>query len=117
MLDLRHNRLVSLPVQLGRCRKLEELKLDFNEGFEQLPHTLGRCTRLKYLSSSFTDLVALPRSIFFCTELSYIHLLDNKRLRWPPPDVIKQGNRGEEVVCVCVRVCVRVGEMVWGLGC
>lgn len=77
-IDLRNNRLASLPDQLCDLRQLAELRLDYNF-LASLPHRIHRLTNLTYLSASQNSLKAVPATIVHLSRsLRHLHLNDNK---------------------------------------
>jgi Leucine-rich repeat (LRR) protein len=75
-LNLRLNRLRSLPVDIGKLASLEELDLSENR-LEALPAEITRLSRLKVLRIQGNSLEALPESIGALTSLQHLHIGGN----------------------------------------
>lgn len=76
--DLRNNRLTSLPEQICTQVLLRECKLDYNFLYT-LPHGLHKLTRLEHLSASQNNLKFLPQTLFQLRHcLQHLIVNDNK---------------------------------------
>lgn len=76
-LDLRNNKLKTLPEEISGCTSLVELLLDNNE-LESLPAGIGKLENLQLLSVRKNALVELPDAIRGCIALVDIELGFNK---------------------------------------
>jgi len=75
-LDLRQNKLVSLPPEIGACSALMELYLNDNM-LNELPPELGRCEKLEVLSVQRNQLSNVPISLSGCVNLQTLDLTGN----------------------------------------
>ncbi|KAJ1060157.1 hypothetical protein K5549_004595 [Capra hircus] len=67
-LYLSHNKLETLPTQLGMCSSLRLLDVSHN-GLHSLPAELGLLQNLQHLALSYNALEFLPDELFFCRKL------------------------------------------------
>lgn len=80
-LDVRRNRLTSLPVSIGRCRRLRTLRVASNE-LRTLPsRQLGGLRRLYAFDCSFNRLKRLPAHLVQCVELASLEVGGHSRGR------------------------------------
>jgi len=74
ILDVRRNKLTSLPPSVGQCRRLHTLRVASNE-LRKLPdRELGCLRRLVALDCSFNRIKRLPKHIVQCGELSILEV-------------------------------------------
>lgn len=74
ILDVRRNRLTSLPPSIGRCRRLETLRVASNE-LRHLPgRELGGLNKLTALDCSFNKLKRFPIYLVQCIELTILEV-------------------------------------------
>ena len=85
LLDLHHNRFMSLPDELGLLDKLEVLDLSQNN-IPELPDTFGNLTRLRRLDASQNRIEMLPPTFGECKNIEYLYLHQNQ-LRDLPENV------------------------------
>jgi Leucine-rich repeat (LRR) protein len=76
-LDLRDNRLSSLPGGLGQLTALQWLYLSDNK-LSSLPESLGRLTALQWLDLDDNELSSLPEGLSQLTALQYVYLQHNQ---------------------------------------
>lgn len=76
-LDVRCNKLTSLPPELGECTALQELLLGDNL-LASLPESIGHCTQLRVLAAGRNALVELPTGLAACTALEVLDVSHNK---------------------------------------
>ena len=77
-IDLRNNRLSTLPDQLCDLPSLKELRLDYNF-LSALPARLNLLQKLEYLSASQNSLKSIPGNLFELRDnLKHLVLNDNK---------------------------------------
>ena len=74
MLDVRRNKLTSLPHAIGHCRRLRTLRVASND-LRQLPDRfLSSLRRLVAFDCSFNKLKRLPTHIVQCVELTILEV-------------------------------------------
>ena len=77
-IDLRNNRLTSLPDQICNQSQLRELRLDYNFLY-MLPTRVNRLQNLTYLSISQNNLKQIPTNLMLLNRnLTTLILNDNK---------------------------------------
>ena len=81
-LDLRQNKLASLPPEIGACVSLVELYLSDNQ-LTELPLEIGGCAALELLSAQRNKLVAMPASLGACARLETLDLTSNALVELP----------------------------------
>lgn len=82
-MDFSNSSLTALPPEIGRLRKLRELRL-YNNRLTDLPPEIGQLTALEMLELARNDLKALPSEIGRLTNLEIIHLSNNQLTALPP---------------------------------
>jgi Leucine-rich repeat (LRR) protein len=75
-LDLRQNKLVTLPPEIGACTSLLELYLNDN-ALVELPSELGHCGKLEVLSVQRNKLTSVPLSLGGCISLQTLDFTGN----------------------------------------
>lgn len=84
-LQVDSNRLLSLPMILGKCIKLQELVLKENE-ISFFPPSIGNLSDLRTLIADCNKLTSLPSEICNLTRLTLLSLRDNC-LYYLPEDI------------------------------
>jgi len=84
-LNLGDNKLTFLPESIGKLTKLEFLKLDVNELNEltSLPESFGKLTNLKVLNLEYNKLTSLPNLIGNLKNLKILYLNGNNLTSLP----------------------------------
>jgi hypothetical protein len=82
VIDLKNNKLTSIPDSIGDLKNLRSLNLGANN-IEKLPESIGELTNLSNLYLSWNKLETLPESIGNLTNLKILDL-DNNQLRILP---------------------------------
>ena len=75
-LDLRQNKLVTLPPEIGACTSLLELYLNDN-ALVELPSELGHCGKLEVLSVQRNKLTSVPLSLGGCISMQTLDFTGN----------------------------------------
>src|SRR3970040_1175386 len=89
-LELRDNKLTTLPAEIGRLTNLQTLTLSDNK-LTTLPAEIVRLTNLQYLWLYYNKLTTLPAEIGRLTNLQTLTLSDNK-LTTLPAEIIELTN-------------------------
>ena len=76
-LDLAHNKLTTLPENICKLKKLEELGLSYNN-IEVLPQSIGNLANLVSLYLNHNKLSKIPRSTGKLKTLRRLEIVDNK---------------------------------------
>jgi hypothetical protein len=71
-IDVSHNKLTHIPVELGKCTTLEKLLFQHNQ-ISILPVELGHLSQLKHLDLSFNELTSFPTHVEISKD-SIFHL-------------------------------------------
>ncbi len=72
-----HNRLTTIPIELGQCIALKTLDLSYNR-LTTIPATLGQCVALEIFDFSNNQLATIPATLRQCTRLSYFNVNYNQ---------------------------------------
>ncbi len=80
--DCTANRLVELPPELGKLRRLEKLKCSINR-LASIPEEIGNCRLLRELIVSENSLSKLPDSLVMCQGLTMLRCQMNKLVDFP----------------------------------
>lgn len=83
-LDLSHNRLKTLPSEIGGLGLLRILKLQGNR-LESLPPDIGKLGKLELVDASFNRLDRLPPEILLASRLKVLLAKGNKLVSLPEP--------------------------------
>ncbi|RUS83985.1 hypothetical protein EGW08_008246, partial [Elysia chlorotica] len=77
-LDLSWQQIRNIPASFGNLRKLQELKLKWNQ-LQEVSHELKKCTKLLRidLSGALRLLSAIPSALFYLEDLHTLNLSDN----------------------------------------
>jgi len=81
-LDIRKNRLTTLPQEIGYLKNLESLYIDFNQ-VAILPPEIGQLASLQSLGAISNILTTLPVEIGKLSNLTYLHLGGNQLTSLP----------------------------------
>ena len=81
-LDLRANDLINLPESIGNLSRLREIDLRFNQ-FVRLPESIGNLFRLTTLDLHCNQIAKLPESIGNLSSLTALSLEDNELTSLP----------------------------------
>ncbi|CAD5946509.1 leucine-rich repeat domain-containing protein [Planktothrix agardhii] len=76
-LDLSHNSLTEILIEVFELEWLEKLNLSFNQ-LTSVPESISRLTNLSELFLSFNQLTSVPESISRLTNLSTLYLHENQ---------------------------------------
>jgi internalin A len=85
-----HNRLLSVPKELGHLARLETLDLSHNQ-LTQVPKELGQLSHLEQLDVSGNQLGSLPKELGRLSQLHTLDLSNNPELAFPPPEIVARG--------------------------
>ena len=100
-LGISHNRLTSLPSEIGVITALRSLRVNFNNLVE-LPASLGDLWSLQSRILSDNDLIALPLEIGLLSVITELNIENNPNLKVPPVEIIEKG------IAVLLEYCRRV---------
>ncbi|EMM76696.1 leucine rich repeat protein [Leptospira santarosai str. 2000030832] len=79
ILDLSENQLTTLPKEIGKLQKLQELYLSGNQ-LTTLPREIGKLQTLQELGLSGNRLITLPKEIGQLKNLRWLSLKNNTAL-------------------------------------
>lgn len=75
-LTLANNHIASIPDTITRCTRLTQFDISHNS-LTELPDNLGALTALKKLSVKYNQLGRIPDSIKHCTNIEYLNVENN----------------------------------------
>ena len=91
-LNLRNNKLVSLPESIGNLTSLKTLSLGYNK-LESLPESLGNLISLEFLFVEENNLTSIPESLGDLNSLTGVNLRENP-LKEIPKSILKLKSLG-----------------------
>ncbi|KAG7500627.1 leucine-rich repeat-containing protein 69 [Solea senegalensis] len=82
VLNLNHNKIQSLPLEIKSLMKLEHLSVLDNK-LEELPAELGHLSKLSEINLTSNRLCCLPQQLCQCKDLTKLHVARNKLTSLP----------------------------------
>lgn len=89
-LKLGQNKLISLPESIGRCRALQMLMVEEN-AIKVLPRSLGHCAALRVVDVSRNELQMIPSTMSRCQKIVKLVAFDNPLKL--PREVMDEGTK------------------------